>query len=353
MVNVVRNLAASDNSHERDRQHTIVMNSATAKTMTKRFLNSFRFSPLFGWFRRNTSSRRKKIKAVRSMYQEMGLVENGCKLCAGEDFTLLSECDRYGFDLKKQFCNTCGLVQTYPTVSDKFLEEFYSNLYRPLYTKAIGSVDYPALVLEQREKGRNLASYLKEHIDLPLSQFHLVEIGCSSGGILFESESSFQSVQGCDLDIDGTEYARTVLGLKVETAAIPSQLPEGPRVFLMSHVLEHLNHPLERLREVKDFMRYGDFFVVMVPGLNAVRTGDYKHDLRRYFHIAHLTDFSAGTLRLMAEQAGLSCLHIDERVNAILKLSNDPVQVVVKSHQDSLSNIAEIEKTRPSGFWSV
>lgn len=88
--------------------------------MTVRLFSSYRFGRIFGWLRRNSSSRRKKIKAVRNMYMQMGLVENGCKLCGLQDFTLLAESDRYGFDLKKQFCNSCGLVQTYPTVSNEF-----------------------------------------------------------------------------------------------------------------------------------------------------------------------------------------------------------------------------------------
>lgn len=321
--------------------------------MTKRLLKSFRFSPLFAWIRRNTSSRRVQIKAVREMYQKAGLVEAGCKLCSGRNFKLVSECDRYGFDLKKQFCTDCGLLQTYPTLSDTFLDEFYSSLYRPLYTKATGAVDYPSLVLEQREKGRRLKTYLEEHIERPLSQFHIVEIGCSSGGILLESASSFLSVQGCDLDINGTEYARSVLGLNVETRSMPSTLPNGPTVFLMSHVLEHLNHPLEQLQKVRNLMKNDDLFVVLVPGLNAVKMGDYKHDLRRYFHIAHLTDFTAGTLRLIAEQAGLSCLHIDERVNAIFRMGDVPSTLPAKDARDTLGNILEIERTRSHGLWTV
>lgn len=277
------------------------------------------------------------------MYQKMGLKECGCKLCAENNFTLLAESDRYGFDLKKQICNVCGLVQTYPSLGEEFLNKFYSYLYRPLYTKATGAVDYKILILEQREKGIRLVEYLKTKIQNPLPTYNLIEIGCSSGGIIAEAAPNFKSVQGCDLDVNGTAYARNYLGLNVETSAMPSALPEGPNIFLMSHVLEHLNNPLKQLENLRALMKPGDLLVIFVPGLNAVKTGDYKHDLRRYFHIAHLTDFSAGTLSEMAKLAGLDCMEIDERVNAIFRVGAISTDRIRKSKKDNLENILEIE----------
>lgn len=275
----------------------------------------------------------------------MGLKENGCKLCSEKDFTLLAESDRYGFDLKKQICNVCGLVQTYPSLSDEFLNKFYSDIYRPLYTKATGTVDYPSLVFEQREKGRRLVEYLKEKIQNPLTTYNLIEIGCSSGGIIAEAAPYFKSVQGCDLDISGTAYARDCLGLSTETSAMPSVFPEGQNIFLLSHVLEHLNNPLHNLKILRDLMKPRDLLVIFVPGINAIKIGDYKHDLRRYFHIAHITDFSAGTLSAMAKSAGLDCMGIDERVSAIFRVGTSSTDLPQKNNRDNLKNILEIEKT--------
>lgn len=279
------------------------------------------------------------------MYLKMGLMSNGCKLCKDTDFTLLAENDRYGFDLKKQFCNTCGLIQTYPTLSNQFLNEFYAKLYRPLYKNAKKSVDYSKIIIRQEKKGANLIAYLEQHLTQPLGELHLVEIGCSAGGILAAVAPRFKSVQGCDLDIEGTAYARTKLGLNVETQAMPSKLPDGPIIFLMSHVLEHMNDPLQKLRSIRNLMKADDLFVILVPGINAVKQGKYKNNLRRYFHIGHLIDFSAGTLQSMGEQAGLHCLHADERVNSIFKNGEIKTTPPTRRPQDSLANILEIERT--------
>ena len=121
--------------------------------MSNRILKHFRFGPTFARINRTLRSRRKAINKIMTLYKKFGLVSNGCSLCRNNNFTLISEGDRYGFDLKKQFCNQCGLIQTYPAPSREFHEEFYSYHYRPLYLKS-KKVDYQSVVKEQKNKAK-------------------------------------------------------------------------------------------------------------------------------------------------------------------------------------------------------
>ncbi|MFT6102843.1 MAG: hypothetical protein ACJATV_001028 [Granulosicoccus sp.] len=79
-------------------------------------------------------------------------MSDGCSLCGKENFTLLSQGDRYGFTLNKQICNHCGLVQTYPRLSPEFHKLFYTHYYRPLCLKS-PTVNYQSVLGEQVEKG--------------------------------------------------------------------------------------------------------------------------------------------------------------------------------------------------------
>ena len=133
--------------------------------MTNRALKHFRFGPTFARINRTLRSRRKAINKILSLYKKYGLVTNGCSLCESNNFTLVSEGDRYGFDLKKQFCNECGLIQTYPAVSKEFHEKFYSYHYRPLYLKS-KMVDYQDVIKEQNDKA-------KKYLDYFLSLIHI------------------------------------------------------------------------------------------------------------------------------------------------------------------------------------
>jgi len=100
--------------------------------MSNRTLEHYRFGPAFAWVNHTLRSRRKTINKTMALYKKFGLGSDGCALCKSDNFGHINEGDRYGFELKKQFCNECGLIQSYPVVSREFHEELYSYHYRPL-----------------------------------------------------------------------------------------------------------------------------------------------------------------------------------------------------------------------------
>ena len=313
--------------------------------MSKRILKHYRFGKLFGWINRHVRSRRKAIQQTRELYQAMGLVERGCCLCGNTEFTLVAEGDRYGFDLNKQFCNNCGLIQTYPSLPEEFHTEFYSRHYRPLYLKN-KEVDYRPLVEEQKIKGGDYLEYfLANGLEDVLSDISIIEIGCSSAGTINSLKSAVKSVQGCDLDIKAIEYAKKNFNLDVEVGSYPSHLPDGKKLFIMSHVLEHVYDPLATLKKIRSLMSEGDYLFIAVPGINMVAEGYYKNDLRRYFHIAHVTDFSASTLKAMAGLAGLEALAADEEVMALFKSGEVDSNIATADPDSVADNILRIEST--------
>ena len=278
-----------------------------------------------------------------ALYKKFGLVSGGCSLCESKNFTLVSEGDRYGFDLKKQFCNECGLIQTYPSISREFHEEFYSYHYRPLYLKS-ETVDYEDVIKEQSDKAKKYLDYfLNNGLSEKLADLSIIEIGCSSGGTIDALKTAAKSVQGCDLDVEAIKFAQDNFKLDVEVGMYPSTLPDGPRLFILSHVLEHVFNPLEALKEIRLLMNTGDYLFIAVPGINGVAKGDYKNDLRRYFHIAHVTDFTSSTLANVANYAGFKVTNIDQEINGLFVA--DEVSNWRKNKQDSIDNILSIEKT--------
>lgn len=280
------------------------------------------------------------------MYQKFGLEARPCTICGADDFCLLAETDRYGFDLKKQICQACGLVQTMPSLKAEFLDTFYSKHYRPLYTKR-NDVDYNKLVEEQTNKGHRFYDYfIDQGLGNALPNMSFIEIGCSSSGILAALAPKVRHVQGCDLDVEGIEYGKKRYGFDLEVSALPSHLPASPRLFILSHVLEHLHNPLEALRKIKELMDETDYLFIEVPGINTVGEGNYGHDLWAYFHIAHISDFTAGTMKVLAAQAGFEIIECSEVVTALLKRSSENSLPWTKSNKDSVENILRIEATR-------
>ena len=184
-------------------------------SMSKRILKHFRYGPTFAMINRNLRSRRKAINKIMVLYKKFGLVSLGCSLCKSNKFTLVSEGDRYGFDLKKQFCNQCGLIQTYPALSREFHEEFYSYHYRPLYLKR-EIVDYQDVIKEQNDKAKKYLDYfINNGLSDKLTDLSILEIGCSSGGTINGLKKFVKSVQGCDLDVKAIKFAQDNFQLNV------------------------------------------------------------------------------------------------------------------------------------------
>ena len=311
--------------------------------MSNRILKHFRFGLAFARINRTLRSRRKKINEIMILYKKFGLESGGCSLCESKNFTLISEGDRYGFDLKKQFCNQCGLIQTYPALSREFHEEFYSYHYRPLYLKS-ETVDYEDVIKEQNDKAKKYLEYFFNNgLSEKLADLSIIEIGCSSGGTISGLKTAAKSVQGCDLDVEAIKFAQDNFKLDVEVGMYPSNLPNGPKLFILSHVLEHVFNPLKTLKEIRLLMNTGDYLFIAVPGMNGVAKGDYKNDLRRYFHIAHVTDFTRSTLTNVANYAGFKVTNIDQEINGLFVA--DEISHWRKNKQDSINNIRSIEKT--------
>jgi hypothetical protein len=95
-------------------------------------------------------------------------------------------------------------------------------------------------------------------------------------------------------------------------------------------------------------MNTGDYLFIALPGINSVANGDYKNDLRRYFHIAHVTDFTSTTLVNVTNCAGFKALNIDEEINGLF--SADETSNWRKNNQDSINNIQLIENTYKGNF---
>jgi len=311
--------------------------------MSNRVLKHFRFGLTFARVNRTLRSRRKAISKIMALYKKFGLVSDGCSLCKSNNFTLVSEGDRYGFDLKKQFCNLCGLIQTYPAVSKEFHEEFYSHHYRPLYLKS-ETVDYEDVIKEQNDKAEKYLDYfINKGLSEKLKDLSIIEIGCSSGGTINGLKNAFKSVQGCDLDVKAIKFAKDNFNINVEVSMYPSSLPHGPKLYILSHMLEHVFNPLETLKEIRLIMSPGDYIFIAVPGINGVAKGDYKNDLRRYFHIAHVTDFTSTSLINVANYAGFKSINIDEEINGLFIA--DEVKNWKKNDEDSIDNVRSIEMT--------
>ena len=126
----------------------------------------------------------------------------------------------------------------------------------------------------------------------------------------------------------------------------PKVIPETKNIFILSHVLEHVFDPLQFVLEIRSTLKSNDLLYIAVPGLNMVKHGTYKYDLRRYFHLAHVTDFTKQTLENLLITAGFKALYIDEKIESVFKVSQTNEKITLAQNKNAVDDILDIVKSQ-------
>lgn len=156
-----------------------------------------------------------------------------------------------------------------------------------------------------KDKAANIVR-LSEELRLP-ARPSVVEIGCGEGAIAQELHklNFFTTYRGYDLSPSGIEEARLRSVPEATFAVVEGDLiPEaegGAGLVILSHVVEHLEHPRTLLYEAR---RIGNHALIEVPlELNWRTPRDYVWD-----DLGHINKFSATSIRLLVQTCGFKVL---------------------------------------------
>ena len=247
-----------------------------------------------------------------------------CCICGGHDFEILSEKDRYGLYAPVVICVNCGLIQTNPRMTGEAYQQFYEIEYGKLH----GGKDSPDdddFNLEYI-RGSEIYAYLGQILGTPLRQARILEVGCSSGGILQYFKEQGNQVCGCDLDSETVRFGRDRYNLELQTGTVYDiTLSWRSDIVIYSHTLEHILNPLEELVKVRSIMAENAILYVEVPGIKNMPSR-YQSDFLRCLQAAHAYYFTLTTLKNLLRKAGFDCIHGDEFIRSIFRVAAEPQQ---------------------------
>ena len=160
-----------------------------------------------------------------------------------------------------------------------------------------------------------LASY--KYVEPYLRGRKTLDVGCATGEYLqtFSKESV-----GVDISIPNLEICRSK-GLNVILADINKTLPFGDETFegvFCSHVLEHVESPINFLQEMNRILKYNGIIVVGVPiemSLARVFNDHYFND-----HAGHIYAFSLANMKRLFEYSGFKVEKTVIDINWVWKL---------------------------------
>ena len=246
-----------------------------------------------------------------------------CDLCGSSDSTKRYE--KRGFSIVE--CNACGMVYTNPRLKGQKIAE----LYDADYFQGHGfdrSVDY---VGEVKQFDKEHPAYTLNDWDLDTiaamlgkdraRNARLLEIGCGTGVFLAKAREHGFDVEGLELSTYAAEFVRN-MGIPVQTKSIEdANFAEGTwDVIVMREVIEHLPHPLESLKTVRQWLKPG--------GVLFMATGNYDCSERKlkgsdWFYFmpeGHLYYFSNRTMQKYLKAAGYSTIKVTNQGDMLMDM---------------------------------
>ncbi|WP_165106533.1 class I SAM-dependent methyltransferase [Limisphaera ngatamarikiensis] len=149
------------------------------------------------------------------------------------------------------------------------------------------------------------------YLSAPAGPARLLDVGCGSGVHLARMQQLGWTVEGVEVDAEAVEAARA-RGIPVRLGTLESQgYPDGWFDAVYSaHVLEHVHDPLGLLRECARVLKPGGRLVLLTPNVESLGHRRFGSAWLNLDPPRHLFLFSPGTLRRLAERAGLEVLSL-------------------------------------------
>lgn len=223
-------------------------------------------------------------------------------LCGAMRFIPLAERDRFGLSHHVVRCENCGLVQANPRLNADSYRQFYEQDYRRLYST---SVNIPLQFKNMSERGEKVYRFIDKHCQIP-QHSRVLEIGCSSGGILVPFEKRGHRVQGFDYDREFVKYGNSQ-GL----ALFIGDLFDVSGMFdlaIYNHVLEHILTPDKELAQAHSLLVERGLLYIEVPDIEShTRLGILESVT---WQIAHTYYYSINTLEKLVEDAGFKIIYL-------------------------------------------
>jgi 2-polyprenyl-3-methyl-5-hydroxy-6-metoxy-1,4-benzoquinol methylase len=230
-----------------------------------------------------------------------------CPLCGADDKEQLHAEGVTGAAGPVVRCRRCRLVYVSPVQREAGaydLDLSADERLERLRPKSYENEDY---LREQRWRSQDLAARLRQTWQMKPGGC-LLDVGCSTGALLEAATRQGYESSGVEPWAAVAAHAAHQ-GYRVTTSTLrEAQFPKASYdVVTLIHVLEHLEEPLEELREIRRILRHDGILVVEVPNIESL---GYRLTGRRWrnFIADHLMHFSPASLRQMLGRCGFEVI---------------------------------------------
>ncbi len=219
--------------------------------------------------------------------------------CGGSDYRVVATTTRHRNHFNVVQCSECGTLRINPYMSEASVERYYKEVYGRIKRE---NMDGAALFKHQSHNAARMLSALQPHMP---EGTKVLDYGSGAGGRMAKIKEAGYDVYLHDHDQKYLDYG-VQQGMK---AYVPEMKYD---MIILSHVLEHINHPVGFLKDyLAPMLSENGQIYIEVPYIE-----NTKNRLLGDFHLAHKFYFTAESLTHLAAMAGLG--KIADFRNAIL-----------------------------------
>ena len=218
-------------------------------------------------------------------------------LCSSAKFTKVVDKDRYGLWHPVVCCNSCGLVQANPRLTDEEFTKFYSSdVYRSIYDG-----DDFLDASEIRYKNSNEIFNTLEPLMIERNFKKVIEFGCGGGWNLLPFKLNDYEVVGYDYSYGLTKLGTEKHDLDLRQGSFGDLKDESNYdVLIVNHVVEHFTDLESNIKDLISVLKPSGVMYIGVPTIDLVTRGQMQN--------AHTLYFTERTFCHYMEKFGLEVL---------------------------------------------
>lgn len=227
-----------------------------------------------------------------------------CPICSSEDYHPFLSCKDYTVSLKEfniVQCQSCSFRFTNPIPEEEEIGKYYqsedyishSNTNKGLINKLYkiarkNALEHKLKLVKDRVKGNKL-----------------MDIGSGTGEFLHHCSHNGLIVSGIEPSEDARNFSRSQYGLTVESEArLPEIADDSYDVISMWHVMEHVYHLQERVKEIKRIIKKEGKVFIAVPNCASLDAEIYAEEWAAYDVPRHLYHFQRAQMIKLWEDNG-------------------------------------------------
>ncbi len=258
------------------------------------------------------------------------IVDESCRHCDSEQSTPLWAGSEHEYDnttdevFEFVRCAQCDVVRLNPRPDVSELGRIYPPQYYAYNLMEENRSDNPGLLdkIKARMYQRRLSAVLRR-LGKPTGPIRLLDIGCGDGRLLDWYKASSDGPRLQTFGVEMSEAAATEArrrGHEVVSGRfeIESVLEHASfDLILASHVIEHVDEPLQFARHAAELLAPGGIFVIYTPNWDSPDARFFKGLWGGNHFPRHWTLYTPDTLAGLAQRIGLELSHVEYQPNPI------------------------------------